>query len=205
MICFYFVRHGQTLWNLTGKYQGSTDVPLSEVGEAQAELAARWFDDKKIDVIYTSPLVRARKTAEAIARRHQLEPVIKPEFRELSFGEWEGLTYDEIESRWPGAIEKLYRAPDELQIEGGETFAEVEKRTMKGMEDLIAQGDGKTYVIVGHGASTRTILCGMLELPIRLAWHFCQGNANISCIHYYGKGQSWLYMLNSQEHLEGQK
>lgn len=201
MICFYFVRHGQTVWNLNGKYQGSTDVPLSETGVRQAELAARWFDGKTFDAIYTSPLDRAKKTAEALAVRHAMTPIVMPEFQEICFGEWEGLTYDEIEARWPGAVESLYRTPDTLRIEGGETFQEVQERTMRGMRRLIAQGDGKTYVIVSHGAAIRTILCGMLELPLHLAWHFCQGNANISCIHYYGEHQSWLYLLNSQEHL----
>ena len=60
MITFYFLRHGQTTWNLSGKYQGSTDVPLSELGIRQAALAARWFDGMKIDAIYSSPQIRAQ-------------------------------------------------------------------------------------------------------------------------------------------------
>ena len=203
MICFYFVRHGQTTWNQSGRYQGSTDVPLSETGLAQAGLAARWFDGRTVDGIFTSPLERARKTAEAIAERLHEEPVVMAEFQEICFGAWEGLTYDEIEARWPGAVETMYRAPDRLRIEGGESFQEVQERTMAGMKKLIAKGDDKTYIIVSHGAAIRTILCGMLGLPLHTAWHFCQGNANISCIHYYGEEQSWLYLLNSQEHLHG--
>ena len=202
MITFYFLRHGQTMWNNNGKYQGSTDVPLNETGERQAALAARWFDDEEIDAIYTSPLTRAAKTAECLGRRKGLTPIVKPEFQEICFGKWEGLTYDEIEARWPGAIEVMYDHPEKLRIEGGETFQEVQDRTMKGLRDLLAQGDNKTYVIVSHGAAIRTMLCGLLQLPLHMAWHLCQSNANISAIHYYGEGQSWLYMLNSQEHLK---
>lgn len=202
MISFYFIRHGQTEWNLTGKYQGSTDVPLTALGERQAEAAARWFGDIALDAIYTSPLVRARVTAEKLAGRKQMVLKEKPEFRELCFGAWEGLTFDEIEARWPGAIEKMYTAPDQIRIPGGETFAEAEARTMKGMGDILAEGDNKTYAVVSHGAAIRTILCGMLHLPLAMSWHFCQGNANISRIDYYGEGKSWLYLLNSQEHLK---
>ena len=201
MITFYFVRHGQTTWNLEGKYQGSTDVPLSALGEAQAECAARWFDGKSFDAIYTSPLIRARRTAEAIARRQHTSVTEMAEFQEICFGAWEGLTYDEIEAQWPGAVETMYSAPDTVRIEGGETFAEVEKRTMAGMRRLIAAGDEKTYVIVSHGAAIRTILCGMMGIPLRHAWHFCQGNAAISCLRWYGEGDCWLYLLNGQDHL----
>lgn len=201
MITLYFVRHGETTWNLTGKYQGRTDVGLSEKGVRQAELAAAWFDREKIDGIVTSPLIRARVTAEKIAERRGTDVELVPEFSEISFGVWEGLTFDEIDARWPGAVATMYTAPDTLRIEGGETFEEVEARTMEGIRKLIARGDGKTWIIVSHGAAIRTMLCGLLGLPLRFSWQLSQSNANISCIHYYGEGQSWLYLLNSQEHL----
>lgn len=202
MISFYLIRHGQTEWNLTGKYQGSTDVPLSPLGIKQAELAARWFDGVELDAIFSSPLSRARVTAQKLADRQHMEVQIKSEFQEICFGKWEGLTYEEIEAQWPGAVEKMYNEPDSLHIEEGETFQQVEERTMKGIRDIIQLGDQKNYAIVSHGAAIRTILCGMLDLPIRMSWHFCQGNANISRIDYYGEGQSWLYFLNNQEHLK---
>lgn len=202
MISFYLIRHGQTEWNLTGKYQGATDVPLSELGEKQAEFAAKWFDSIPLDGIFASPLVRAKVTAQKLADRKHMALRICPQFREISFGKWEGLTYEEIEARWPGAVEQMYNAPDTLHIEGGETFGQVEARTMQGIHDIIREGDNKTYAIVSHGAAIRTILCGMLGLPIHMSWHFCQSNANISRIDYYGEGQSWLYLLNSQEHLK---
>lgn len=201
MITFYFLRHGQTTWNLSGKYQGSTDVPLSELGIRQAALAARWFDGMKIDAIYSSPQIRARRTAEALVERQGMQVELVPEFRELCFGDWEGLTYDEIESRWPGAVERMYQSPDTVRIPNGESFDEVQTRTMSAMRKIMARGNDKTYVIVSHGASIRTILCGMLGISLHAAWQFCQANANISCIHCYGEDKNWLYLLNSQEHL----
>lgn len=202
MISFYLIRHGQTEWNSTGKYQGATDVPLSKLGEEQAVCAAKWFDDIHLDAIFASPLSRARKTAEALAQRKKMNIGLMPEFREISFGVWEGLTYEEIEARWPGEIDRMYSAPETLRIEKAETFQEVEDRTMEGMRKIIALGDDKVYAIVSHGAAIRTILCGMLELPLRMSWHFCQSNANISRIDYYGEGQAWLNLLNSQAHLK---
>ncbi len=201
MISFYLIRHGQTEWNSTGKYQGSTDVPLSKLGEEQAECAAAWFDTIHLDAIFSSPLCRAKKTAEALAARKQMEIQVMPEFQEISFGVWEGLTYEEIEARWPGEIDRMYNEPETLRIEKAETFQEVQDRTMKGIHEIIAKGDDKVYAIVSHGAAIRTILCGMLELPLHMSWHFCQSNANISRIDYYGEGQAWLNLLNSQAHL----
>lgn len=202
MISLYFLRHGQTEWNLSGKFQGSTDVALSPLGIRQADAAAAWFDDVRLDAIYTSPLTRARMTARKVAERKNLPLVEMPDFRELCFGEWEGLTYEEINTRWPGAIDALYKKPDGLRIPGGETFDEAEARTMRGLREILASGDGENFLIVSHGAAIRTMLCGLLDLPLRMSWNLCQGNAAISRVDHYGEGMNWLYLLNSQEHLK---
>lgn len=214
MITFYFVRHGQTLWNSSGRYQGATDVPLSEIGKEQAEKAAAWFRDVHLDAVYSSDLSRAKDTAETIARTKGLSVSLHPGLREISFGDWEGLTYDEIEARWSGGIEAMYNHPATVRISGGESFGDVEKRTMAAMKDIIAEvgmgdngrGDeweenGKTVLIVSHGGALRTIFCGLLGITVDKAWDFCQANANISCIKYYGN-RNLLFLLNSTDHLK---
>ena len=92
MVKVVFIRHGETEWNADGRYQGQSDVALSDTGRAQAALLADHFPVEKIDVIYSSDLVRAFDTALAVAGRFGLPVHREPAFREISFGDWEGLT-----------------------------------------------------------------------------------------------------------------
>lgn len=202
MIRIYMVRHGRTTWNKIGKYQGSTDVPLSETGIEQAEKAASHLTGLKIDGFYTSPLSRARTTCEIIAKPHGMKPVILPGLSELNFGEWEGKTFDEINTLWPGEIDKMYDSPDLVRIPGGETFEEVKERTMAAIEPLLNGEDNKNYLLVSHGAAIRTLLCGLLNIPIHHAWQFRQANVNLTMVEHYGPGRNWLAKLNETAYLE---
>lgn len=202
MITLYFVRHGETEWNRVGRYQGSTNVPLSETGLRQADITADYLADFSFDGIFTSPLDRARITAEKIAEKHHMEPVVMPDLSELCFGEWEGKTFDEINSLWPGQIDELYDHPDRLLIPGGETFQQLENRTMNAISDILDRGDDHTWLIVSHGASIRSMLCGLLEIPIAHAWNFRQSNVNLTCVQHMGPGRNWLKLLNDTCHLK---
>lgn len=201
MINFYFVRHGETIWNKTGRYQGSTDVPLSELGHEQAEKAALWFQKEHFDGVISSPLRRARETAEAIAAEHHLDVEIDPLLQELCFGDWEGKTAEEIEKLWPGMIEKMYRRPELLSLPHGESFADCQKRGLSAIRNLTERGDEKSYVIVSHGAILRTIVCGMLQLPLSRAWNFSFSNTGITNIYHYPMDMNVLHFLNLTEHL----
>ncbi len=200
MITLYFVRHGETVWNHSGRYQGMTDVPLSETGRQQAAKTVDFFQDIPLDGVYSSDLSRAADTARGIAESHQLPLHQDRRLRELSFGDWEGLTYEEIEARWPGSIEQMYRHPAEIRISGGETFGEVQKRASAAVSGIMDGQDGKTFLIASHGGTIRTILCSLLGLPLDKAWTFCQANANVSCV-FCNKDRNLLYLLNGTEHL----
>ena len=117
-----FVRHGQTEWNVLGRYQGQTDVALSPLGIEQAEKLAAHFPVDKIEAVYSSDLARAMKTASCVADRFGLTVEPRPELRELNFGDWEGLTYDEIVAKWPDALQNFFQHPDVLEIPHGESF-----------------------------------------------------------------------------------
>src|SRR5262252_2144935 len=97
------LRHGETAWNRERRYQGWTDTPLSTAGLQQAEAAARELKEHPLVAVYSSPLQRARETAAIIASVHGLDVVTDPAFKELGFGEWEGLTLDEARAGWPRA------------------------------------------------------------------------------------------------------
>lgn len=203
MITFYFIRHGRTLWNHSGRYQGITDVPLNDIGKKQAVLTAQRLKDISFDEIISSDLVRARETAEAIAELHGKDVRVMKAFQELSFGDWEGLTFEEIERKWPGMIAEMYHHPDTLRLPHGESFGDLQKRTMAALKDIISEGDNKTYAIISHGAAIRTILCGLLEIPLDRSWNFSLGNAGITCMTHYIGDRSILNFHNNVEHLEG--
>ena len=162
MNILYFVRHGQTAWNDIGRFQGSTDVPLNLLGIEQAEKTALALKDIHFDAIYSSPLNRAQVTAQTIARPHQLTVQVEPRIAEINFGQWEGMTFEEIERKWPGRIKEMYIHPDIVDIPGSETFADAESRTMGFLNELISANDNKTFLIVSHGAAIRTMICGLL-------------------------------------------
>ena len=128
MMKLLLIRHGQTDWNLLGKYQGQTDIALSGEGIRQADLLAQNFPVDTLDIIYTSDLQRAFMTAERLAEKFSAPLYADKALRELNFGAWEGLTYQEIAERWPQEVKNLFGAPEKLQIPEGETFLMLQRR-----------------------------------------------------------------------------
>ena len=140
MTTIFFIRHGQTLWNKELKYQGHSDIALSAEGLQQAERVARRLRREPFTAIYSSDLSRALVTAEKVAEHHSLPVVTMPEFREVGFGEWEGLKYDQIYAGWSAEIDKFFRFPSQVEIPGGESFHDVQDRTNRGLELLRQRG-----------------------------------------------------------------
>ena len=208
MITLYLVRHGETEWNKSGRYQGSTDVALSDMGMAQAEKVASYFKDIPLDGVITSPLQRARITAEGIAKSHGMELEIVPALQELCFGDWEGKTFSEIDQLWPGMISEMYHHPDQLRLPHGESFLDCPVRTMTFMKELLSRGDHKSYAIVSHGAALRTVICAMIDIPLSCSWNMGLSNASVTEIrHFVGennmKDMNMLFSLNQTSHLAG--
>lgn len=179
-----FVRHGETTWNHSGRYQGHSDIPLNEKGLQQAELVAQRLAGKTISAIYSSDLRRALQTAEVIATQHSLFPMVLPEFREVNFGLWEGLTYEKIMAVWPEVLSEIYSKPGSTIIPEGESFYDVQRRTMIGLEKCIANHHDETIVIVSHGGTMRVLLCDALGLAIENMWSFRQDSTAINIVEY---------------------
>lgn len=180
-----YVRHGQTFWNIEMKYQGHTDITLSPLGIAQAAAAANKLAAMNISAVYSSDLIRAYATATAIACKHGLTVQREPAFREINFGEWEGLTYNSINTGWPNIISGLYSHPDEIAIPGGESFRNLKKRAVQGIEQLVKKHPDETIVVVSHGGTIRTVLCAALNIHLNYVWNIKQDNTAINIIEYY--------------------
>ena len=200
MMRLILVRHGQTEWNAGGRYQGQSNVALSDTGRKQARFLAERFPVKQLDAIYTSDLDRAKETAECVGERFGV--AVRPEkaFRELSFGDWEGLTYQEISSRWPKEAEKLFTAPDELVIPHGETFRELQKRALDKIHLLYENHIDQTVAVFAHGAINKTILAGLMHIPLHYLWSLRQDNTAVNILRL-DDGYVMVELINSTSHL----
>ncbi len=152
-------RHGQTTWNIEHRFQGQTDIPLDETGEAQAEYAARRLITLRPTALFASDLSRAQQTAAPLARLTGLPVTADKELRERFGGDWEGLTDDEINERYP-AERAAWNPPN------GESTAAVADRMSAALARLAAAlPDGALGVVVSHGAALRIGIERLLGLP----------------------------------------
>jgi len=196
------VRHGQTLWNKDLRYQGHSDVALSDDGLRQAEFVAERLSKEKLAAIYSSDLSRASITAERIAQHHSLPVVIRPELREVLFGQWEGLNYNAIKEGWSSEIDEFFVHPTRVTIPGGETFHEVQERTSRVIDEIVKTYPDKTVAVVSHGAAIRTILCTALDISLDRIWAFRQDNTAVNIIDYLG-AHNVVRLVNDIHHLDG--
>lgn len=194
------VRHGQTEWNAGGRYQGQSNVALSDTGRKQAKFLAERFPVKQLDAIYTSDLDRAKETAECVGEKLCVSVYPEEAFRELSFGDWEGLTYQEISLRWPEEANKLFTAPDELVIPNGETFRELQKRALDKIHLLYEKHIDQTVAVFAHGAINKTILAGLMHIPLHYLWSLRQDNTAVNILRL-DDGYVMVELINSTSHL----
>lgn len=206
MKTLYIVRHGETEWNKIGRYQGITNVPLNENGIAQAKACGNALKDVHFDRILSSDLSRALVTAETIRGNRQLEIKTDERLREINFGDWEKLLFTEIEERWPGLIDQMYRRPDIVKVPNGESFQEVQDRAWSAVSDFLNENnEDETILITCHGGTIRTILCKLLDISISHCWNFSQGNTAINRVFYNGMGEldhNILNLLNDTAHVD---
>lgn len=140
---FYLIRHGQTNWNIEGRIQGKTDIPLNETGLRQAELLAKGMRNRDIAAVYSSPLLRARQTAEILAREKALPVEEIPGLREVDFGLWEGKTWEEIEAEYPRDFHRWEENPALGMPTGGETVDCCKERCRRAVERILAEESGR--------------------------------------------------------------
>lgn len=167
----YFVRHGQTNWNVEGRVQGTSDTELNEVGMAQAEKLAQELKDVDIDLIICSPLKRARKTAEIINRSKNCEIIVDKNFIERDFGEFEGRTREE----YPMADFWNYKA--NYKYEKAECMSDFFNRIYKALDEIKEKYLDKNVLIVSHGGVSRPVKCyfnGIPENMLSLGMNNCE-------------------------------
>ncbi|NLV20386.1 MAG: alpha-ribazole phosphatase [Syntrophomonadaceae bacterium] len=178
------LRHGQTEWNALQKYQGHIDIALNDMGRAQAEKIAGYLQaNENIEAIYCSDLSRSRETAEIIARRLQLPVQADERLREIGFGSWEGMTYEEVSRAYPVEYEKWFNNNLDIKVPGGETINELLARSLPVLGELTEKHQG-TVLIVSHGGLIKTVLN---HIHGKERWDIYLHPASVSSLEWDGK------------------
>lgn len=196
----YLARHGETDWNVQGRAQGQTDIPLNETGRRQAERLAERLADTPFAAAYTSDSSRASETAEILVRDRSIPLQRTPELRETSFGRWEGLAYGEAAERDPADWARYMTGDLDFAPPGGESPREVMARIGVFVESLKSRHDGEDLLLVGHGHSLTATAVRLLRLPPEAFWRFQLGQVGLSVVVLDPDGAT-LALWNDTSHV----
>lgn len=176
MTHLYLVRHGQTDWNVEGRWQGQSDVPLNDTGRKQAAAMATALAHAGLQAIYASDLIRAVETAQALAETTGIKVQYDPRLREIHQGEWQGLLASDIQARYGDAFQRRRQNPLNVHPPGGETVRQVQRRVISAVEEILAKHPYGQVAIISHGFSLAVIQVHYQKLSIDRVWEMVPAN-----------------------------
>ena len=191
-------RHGQSVWNEVRRFQGRTDVALSDVGRGQARALGQALRRYRPAAAYVSPLVRARETAEIALAGAGVPLVQLEELRELSLGAWEGCTIDDIRGQAGDPYGAWVRAPLECPPPGAEPLPAVSERVLRAIERIAAaHPNGDDVLVVAHGGVISVYACHILGCSFNSLWRMRIDNGSLTVVE-----PPALVTLNDTGHLD---
>ncbi len=196
------VRHGQTEWNRVMRFRGRTDLGLDQVGWTQARALARRLANWPIKAIYTSPLRRARQTAEPLARQLGLSIQPTEGLLDIDYGRWQGRTPEEVAQAEPRLYQLWLEEPQRVQIPGGESLSLVQQRVRLTMEEVVACHPDEMVLLIGHQVVNKVLICTLLGLDLASFWRIGQDTACLNRFRYHD-GLYDVLLLNDTCHLAG--
>ena len=199
-IRLYVVRHGATVWNKETRYQGQTDIPLSEEGEEQAERIAGRFTCEPITAVYSSPLMRALDTARVIARPHGLEVGLLPGMLEIGFGDWEGKEYTHVREQYSEKLRNWIQDPLKHGIPNGESLPALKERVEGALDKILSEHKEGHVVLVGHSGSIRMLFCSLLKMNLSAFWRIMQFNGGVNRIEFRNSIPT-VFSMNDTAHM----
>ena len=203
MVRIILARHGHVDWLAPERFRGRAELPLSDLGRRQAQAVARFIAATwKPDAVYTSPLGRCRETGAEIAAPFRLELRPVDGLADIDYGEWQGLTRDEAQERWPDETELWFRTPHIAAIPGGETLAALLSRTSAALRDILWRHPDQTVVLVGHDSVNRLLLLFALEAPLSRYWHLRQEPCAVNEL-FFDNDSFIIGSINQTQHLSG--
>jgi len=192
----HLIRHGQVEGYDQPRYNGQADVALTDVGIEQYHLLKERLADKPISACYTSDLGRCVAGAGIICQQFGIEPVFRRELRELNIGIWEGMTWNEINARWPEEWQARLNDLVNYRVAEGENLLDVEGRVMPVITEIIQRHKDQEVLVVGHGGVNRIVLLNAIGAPLAGMFNIEQNYGCYNIIDYYADGRATVKLLN---------
>ncbi|GCE14752.1 histidine phosphatase family protein [Tengunoibacter tsumagoiensis] len=174
------IRHGETIYNATERLTGQRDIPLTPLGEQQALTVGAYLANDQPDAIVSSDLQRARLTAAAIARYHELPVEVDPRLRELSLGRWEGSTFHDVQREEPEQYQLWREDPSTNAPMGGETLLQFRDRVVASLDEWYARYPEGTVIWVAHAGLIGVLICHILAIDLNRRGQFHHDNASLT-------------------------
>ncbi len=201
MSTLLLIRHGQTDWNVEGRWQGHIDIPLNEAGRAQSSLLAQRVAAWPIKAIYSSDLRRAAETAKIIGEQLNLQPSYLEALRERNGGILQGMTAKEIQEKLPGELALLRESGMAPSVK--ENNLDLAQRLLKAFEMIISKHDGEMAAVVSHGGALAAITAYFLGFPLgKSARLSLRANTGLSMVEF-DRNRPMITLLNDVSHLAG--
>jgi alpha-ribazole phosphatase len=181
------IRHGETDWNIEGRWQGQADVPLNERGREQALRIAQALSREKIAAVYSSDLCRARETAQVLAACLGQSVRLDRRLREIHQGEWQGLLVSEIEEKYAVEFQQRQTNPMSVAPPGGETARQVMERVRQAIEEIVRRHPEESVAVVSHGFAIACLLAHERNIPFQRIWELVPENGTWQEVTVKGK------------------
>ncbi len=196
----YLVRHGETAWNKAKIFRGRRDIPLNEQGRLEAACAARALRQVPLAAVYSSPLSRARETAEAVAAGRDLAVTVDEAFTDLDYGEWTEYWDVEARAKFGDQYRQWKESPHLVKFPGGESLDDVRRRAAPRLTELARQNPEGTIALVSHRVVLKLLLCEAKGLDNSHFWEVRLDTGAISVLEY-GNGRLRVAVENDTRHL----
>ena len=200
---WFLARHGETDGNLEGRAQGQTDTPLNDTGHAQARALAGRLDSVRFEAAYASDLRRAVDTAMPIMAARDTELTVLTGLREKHFGEWEGMTFGEVEARYADLYAEMFLNDPSFAPPGGESDLQLLDQVSAVVRRVTARHSrtGGNLLVVSHGGALSAMIISLLGLPVDSMWRLRLSNAGLSIATVFDDGGATLDLMNDTSHL----
>jgi len=192
----YLIRHGQVAGFDEPRYNGQTDVALTEFGVEQYHLLKERLADKHIAACYTSDLTRCTTGATIICEVLGVDPIAHRELRELNIGVWEGLAWQEIKTEWPDGWRARLADLVNYRVPQGENLLDVEARVMPVITQIVERHKGEEVLVVAHGGVNRIVLLNAIGAPLAGMFNIEQNYGCLNIIDYFEDGRATVKLLN---------
>ena len=199
----YLVRHGQVEGHEVKRYNGQSNVPLTELGRKQSACIDNTMRPISLDAVYSSDLERSVHCATLIARSHNLEAVANESLRELHIGDWEGRTWAELQEAYPHDWQARLQDLVNFRVPGGESLKDAAQRIRPVVQQLLETHRGGVFALVAHGGVNRIILLDAIGADLSCAFSIEQDFGCMNIIDYIDDGHSVVRLLNGTAHLDG--